>query len=217
MKKKSVLLIGIGRFGKHIAEELNKLGHDVMAVDRDESRLNKVMPLVTNGQIGDSTSEEFLSGLGVKNYDVCIVAIGGDFQGSLETTCLLKDMGARKIISRAERDGQAKLLMRNGADEVVFPEKQLAAWTAVRCCSDHILDYIEIDPTCSIFEISVPDDWVGKSIAGIDVRRKYKLNVIAVKERNKIDSTFAPDVPLNKKQSLFILGTYDGIKKIIHS
>ena len=217
MKKKSVLLIGLGRFGKHIAEKLNELGHDVMAVDRDESRVNKIMPLVTNGQIGDSSSEEFLSTLGIKNYDVCIVAIGGDFQSSLETTCLLKDMGARKVISRAERDGQAKLLIRNGADEVVFPEKQLAAWTAIRCCSDHILDYIEIDSSCSIFEISVPEVWVGKSIAEIDVRKKYKLNIVAIKSGSKIDPSFTPDMKLGKDQALYVFGSYDSIKKIIHS
>lgn len=217
MRKKSILLIGLGRFGRHIAEKLNQLGHDVMAVDHSEERVNKVMPFVTNGLIGDSTSEVFLSELGVKNYDVCIVAIGGDFQGSLETTCLLKDMGARRIISRAERDGQAKLLIRNGADEVVYPEKQLANWTAIRCCSEHILDYIEIGENCSIFKISVPEGWVGKSIAEIDVRRKYKLNVVAVQEGDKIDPAFAPDVPLKEKQTLFVLGDYDGIKKIIHS
>lgn len=217
MRKKSVLLIGLGRFGRHIAEKLNQLGHDVMAVDHSEERVNKVMPFVTNGLIGDSTSEVFLNELGVKNYDVCIVAIGGDFQGSLETTCLLKDMGAKRIISRAERDGQAKLLIRNGADEVVYPEKQLATWTAIRCCSEHILDYIEIGENCSIFKISVPEGWVGKSIAEIDVRRKYKLNIVAVQEGDKIDPAFAPDVPLNEKQTLFILGDYDGIKKIIHS
>ena len=217
MRKKSILLIGLGRFGRHIAEKLNQLGHDVMAVDHSEERVNKVMPFVTNGLIGDSTSEVFLSELGVKNYDVCIVAIGGDFQGSLETTCLLKDMGARRRISRAERDGQAKLLIRNGADEVVYPEKQLANWTAIRCCSEHILDYIEIGENCSIFKISVPEGWVGKSIAEIDVRRKYKLNVVAVQEGDKIDPAFAPDVPLKEKQTLFVLGDYDGIKKIIHS
>ena len=132
MKKKSILLIGLGRFGKHIALKLNELGHEIMAVDHDEEKVNEIMPIVTNGLIGDSTNELFLRSLGVDNYDVCIVTIGGDFQSSLETTCLLKELGAQKVVSRAERDGQAKFLLRNGADEIVYPEKQLASWMAIR-------------------------------------------------------------------------------------
>ena len=132
MKKKSVLLIGLGRFGRHLAVKLNDLGHDVMAIDDDEERINDVIELVTNAQIGDSTNIHFLKKLGVENYDICIVTISGDFQSSLETTSLLKELGAKKVISRAERDGQAKFLLRNGADEIVYPEKQLANWTAIR-------------------------------------------------------------------------------------
>ena len=138
MKKKSVLLIGLGRFGRHLAVKLNDLGHDVMAVDDDEERINDVIELVTNAQIGDSTNIHFLKKLGVENYDICIVTISGDFQSSLETTSLLKELGPKKVISRAERDGQAKFLLRNGADEIVYPEKQLAYWTAIRYTSDHI-------------------------------------------------------------------------------
>ena len=142
---KSVLLIGLGRFGQHIAQKLYDLGHQVMAVDSDEERVNTVLPFVTNAQIGDSTSEEFLSTLGIGNFDACIVTIGDDFQNSLETTDLLKELGARKIIARASRGVQEKFLRRSGADEVVYPEKQLAAWTAIRCTSEYILDYIELD------------------------------------------------------------------------
>lgn len=123
---KSVLLIGLGRFGKHIAMELKALNHQVMAVDTREERVEEVLPYVTSAQIGDSTNEEFLSSLGVRNFDVCIVAIGNDFQSSLETTSLLKELGARMVVSRAARDVQAKFLLRNGADEVVYPERQLA-------------------------------------------------------------------------------------------
>lgn len=142
---KSVLLIGLGRFGRHVALKLEELNHQVMAIDKCEERVDAVLPYVTNAQIGDSANEEFLKTLGVRNYDVCIVAIGGDFQSSLETTSLLKELGAKLVISRAERDVQAKFLRRNGADEVVYPEKQVASWTAIRYTSDHILDYIEID------------------------------------------------------------------------
>ena len=142
---KSILLIGLGRFGRHIAEELNKLGHEVMAVDENEDRVNAVLSIVTNAQIGDSTNAEFLEALGVRNFDVCIVAISGNFQSSLETTSLLKELGAKMVVSRAERDVQAKFLLRNGADEVLYPEKQLAKWAAIRYGSDHVLDYIELD------------------------------------------------------------------------
>ena len=101
---KSVLLIGLGRFGRSIAEKLNEMHHQIMAVDRDESRVNDILPLVTDAQIGDSTNEAFLRSLGVDNYDVCFVAIGEDFQSSLETTSLLKELGAKKVVSRASRE-----------------------------------------------------------------------------------------------------------------
>ena len=136
---KSILLIGLGRFGRHIALKLNALNHQVMAIDHNEERVNALLPFVTNAQIGDSTNEEFLAALGVGNYDACIVAIGDNFQNSLETTYLLKELGARKIIARASKEMQEKFLLRNGADEVVYPEKQLAAWQAILGPSNHFL------------------------------------------------------------------------------
>ena len=139
---KTVLLVGLGRFGRHIAMKLNELHHQVMAVDKNEERVEALLPYVTNAQIGDSTNEEFLKSLGVRNFDLCIVTIGSDFQSSLETTSLLKELGAKLVVSRAARDVQAKFLLRNGADEVVYPEKQIAKWTAIRYSADHILDYI---------------------------------------------------------------------------
>lgn len=213
MKKKSILLIGLGRFGKHIAIKLNELGHEIMAVDHDEEKVNDIMPIVTNGQIGDSTNETFLKSLGVDNYDVCIVTIGGDFQSSLETTSLLKELGAKKVVSRAERDGQAKFLLRNGADEIVYPEKQLASWMAIRYSADHILDYIELNETCSIFEVSVPKSWIGKSIIEIDIRKKYNINIIAIKENGKINATVMPNTILTENKTLFVLGEYKALQK----
>ena len=133
---KSILLIGLGRFGRHIAENLYELKHQVMAVDKKEDRVNAVLDFVTNAVIGDSTNEEFLKSLGVGNYDICMVCIGDDFQSSLETTSLLKELGAKKVVSRAARDVHAKFLLRNGADEVVYPERQLAKWSAIRYTSD---------------------------------------------------------------------------------
>lgn len=216
MKKKSILLIGLGRFGRHIATKLNELGHEIMAVDHDEEKVNDVMPFVTNGQIGDSTNEAFLQSLGIDNYDVCIVTIGGDFQSSLETTCLLKELGAKKVVSRAERDGQAKFLLRNGANEIVYPEKQLASWMAIRYSSDHILDYIELGESCSIFEVSVPKSWIGKSILQIDIRKKFNINIIAIKENGKINGTVTPDIILTENKTLLVLGEYKDLQKCFH-
>ena len=128
---KSILLIGLGRFGRHIAIKLNEMGHEIMAIDTDEQRVNETLPIVTSALIGDSTNPDFLSSLGVRNFDACIVAIGDDFQNSLETASLLKELGARRVVARASTDVQEKFLLRNGADEVVYPEKQLAAWRCV--------------------------------------------------------------------------------------
>lgn len=160
---KNILLVGVGRFGRHIAVQLAQLGHQVMAVDTSEDRINDVLPFVTNAQIGDSTNADFLRTLGIGNYDVCIVTISGNFQNSLETTSLLKELGAKCVVSRAERDVQAKFLLRNGADHVVYPEKQVAKWAAIRYSSNHIFDYIEIDDQHAIFEVEVPEAWRGKT------------------------------------------------------
>lgn len=213
MKTKSVLLIGLGRFGKYIAMKLHELGHEVMGVDENEERVNDAMPYVTDGQIGDSTNEALLKSLGVKNYDVCIVTIGGDFQSSLETTCLLKELGAQKVVSRAEQDVQAKFLLRNGADEIIYPEKQLATWAAIRYSSDHILDYIELGDSCSIFEVSVPSAWEGKSVVEIDIRRKYNVNIIATKKNGKINAVVTADTVLSAEETLLVLGEYKAMRK----
>ncbi|MBQ9967429.1 MAG: TrkA family potassium uptake protein [Oscillospiraceae bacterium] len=213
---KSILLIGLGRFGKHMALQLNQLGHQVMGVDHDEERVNDAMDIVTNAQIGDSTNEEFLRSLGVDNYDVCVVAIGNDFQSSLETTCSLKELGARFVVSRAERDGQAKFLLRNGADEVVYPEKQVAKWAAIRYGSDHILDYIELDDTHSIFEVSVPKSWIGLSIGQLDIRRKYNINIMAVKENGKMNVSVTPDIVLTQEKTMLVIGEYKALQKCFH-
>ena len=213
MKRKSILLIGLGRFGKHIATKLAELGNEIMAVDKDEKRINEIINIVTNAQIGDSTNELFLKQLGVDNYDVCIVAIANDFQSSLETTSLLKELGAKKVVSRAERDGQAKFLLRNGADEIVYPEKQLASWMAIRYSSDHILDYIEIDSSCSIFEVKTPKDWYDKTIGQIDIRKKYGINIIAIKDKGIANISISPDTLLKKENTLLVLGEYKKVKK----
>lgn len=213
---KSILLVGLGRFGRHVAQKLDELHHQVMAVDKQESRVNAVLPYVANAQIGDSTNEDFLMSLGVRNFDVCIVAIGDDFQSSLETTSLLKDLGARMVVARAARDRHAKFLLRNGADEIVYPEKQLAAWTAIRYSSDHILDYIELDKDYAMLEIAIPKSWEGKTIAQLDIRRKYNINIMAMKKAGKMNLNISPDTELTSDETLLVLGNNHDIQKCFH-
>ena len=210
---KNILLIGLGRFGRHIALQLNKLGHEVMAVDSNEERVNEILPIVTNAQIGDSTNTEFLKSLGIGNFDVCIVTIGGNFQNSLETTSLLKELGAKLVVSRAERDVQEKFLLRNGADEVVYPEKQVANWAAIRYTADHIRDYIEVDEAHAIFEVEVPKGWIGKTVGELDIRRKYSINIMATKENGKINMAVSPETVLTDNITLLVLGAYKELQK----
>lgn len=210
---KNILLIGLGHFGKHIAMELNQLGHEIMAVDENEEKVNDVLPYVTNAQIGDSTDSDFLESLGIRNFDVCIVTMSGNFQNSLETTSLLKELGAEFVVSAAKRDVQEKFLLRNGADKVVYPEKQMAKWTAIRYTSDHILDYIEVDDSNAIFEVHVPDNWIGKSIGRIDIRRKYNINILALKEYGKLNMAITPDTVLSSNITLLVLGDYKSLQK----
>lgn len=210
---KNVLLIGIGNFGSLIAKQLNELGHQTMAVDKNEDCINEIMPYVTNAQIGDSTNEAFLRTLGVGNYDVCIVAIGGDFQSSLETTSLLKELGAKTVVARADREVQAKFLLRNGADEVVNPAKQMAKWTAIRYTANHILDYIMLDDKYAIFEVGVPKDWAGKTVKELDVRKKYGVTITAIKENGHLQPAVSPDEILTEKKTMLVLGEYKAIQK----
>ena len=199
---KSILLVGLGKFGKHIALQLHQLGHHVMGVDHNEDRINDTIDIMTNAQIGDSTNEEFLRSLGVDNYDVSIVTIGNDFQSSLETTCLLKELGAKFVVSRAE--------------EVVYPEKQVAKWAAIRYTSNHILDYIELDESHSIFEVTIPKEWIGMSIGQIDIRKKYNINIIAVKDKGQTNVSVTPDTILTADRTMLVLGEDKALQKCFH-
>ena len=210
---KNILIIGLGRFGKHIAMQLNQMGHEIMAVDLNEERVEKVLPFVTNAQIGDSTDAEFLKSLGIGNYDICFVTIGGSF----ETTSLLKELGARLVISRAERDVHEKFLLRNGADKVVYPEKQVAKWASIRYADDHILDYMEVDASHAIFEVEIPYEWIGKTIGKLDIRKKHNINILAVKnEGGEISVAISADTVLNDGSTLLVLGDYKTIQKCFH-
>lgn len=210
---KSVLLIGLGKFGKHVAKELKILGHEVMAIDDDEEKVNEALPYVTNAQIGDGTSEEFLRTLGVRDFDVCIVTISDDFQSSLEVTSLLKELGAKLVISRAERDGQEKFLLRNGADEVVYPEKQLAKWTAIRYTSSHILEYVSLDDENAIFEVDMPEHWIGKTVGQIDIRKKYGITIMGVRHEGKLKMSITTETVFSQEDTLLVLGNYKDLQR----
>lgn len=213
---KSILLIGLGRFGRHIAMKLDELHHQVMAIDRNEERVDAILPYVTNAQIGDATKEGFMESLGVRNFDVCIVAIGDNFQSSLEATSLLSELGAKYVVSRAARDVHAKFLLKNGADEVIYPEKQMAEWAAIRYSADHILDYVELDDEHAIFEISVPENWVGRTVGQLDIRNKHNINIMAFKHQGVMNLNIKSDTPVPENNTMLVLGNIRDIQKCFH-
>lgn len=196
--------------------KLNDLNHQVMAVDSNEECINAILPYVTSAQIGDSTHADFISSLGIKDYDACIVAIGDSFQNSLETTCLLKELGAKKVIARASTEMQEKFLLRNGADEVVYPEKQLAAWTAIRCASENILDYTQLDEEYAIYEMAVPSHWHGKTVQEQAFRKKYGINVLGIRSGGKLNMNILPDTILQRETSILVLGQEKAVHKCFH-
>ena len=216
LSMKSVLLVGVNRFGSLLAKQLHDQGLEIMAIDRDEERINNILPLVTDAQIGDSTNEAFLRSLGVNNFDVCIVTIGSDFQSSLETTSLLKELGGKLVVSRADRDLQAKLLLRNGADEVINPEKQIAEWAAIRYASSRILDYFRLDDEHAIYEVPIPAEWARKTVGQIDIRKKYGLNILAVRENGKMNLTVTADTVLSSDETMLVLGEHRSVRKCFH-
>ena len=212
---KTVLLIGLGRFGTNVAQKLYELKHEVMALDIHEERINAILPVVTRAQIGNSTDIELLRSLGVEDYDVCIVTIK-DFADSLQTVSLLKELGAKAVVARAVDEVHEKFLLRNGADETVYPEKQLATWTAVCFTSNHVFDYVRLDDEHSIFEVTIPDEWEGKTIEQLAVRRKHGLNIMAVKEESGLNMQITPDMVLTRNKHILVLGTIKNIKKIFN-
>ncbi|MET0016769.1 NAD-binding protein [Oscillibacter sp.] len=212
---KSILIIGLGRFGKHMAMKLTELHHEVLAVDQNESRVNEVLPYVTNAQIGDSTNEQFIRSLGVRNFDVCVVAIGDDFQSSLETTALLKDCGAPRVVARAARDVHAKFLLRNGADEVVYPEKETAIRAAVKYSSEHIFDYVELATGFSIYETDVPPEWIGKTVVQLAVRQKSHVSILAVRKDGVLSPLPGPDHIFAADERVFMLGADQDVMRLL--
>ena len=178
----SMLVIGLGRFGENLAKSLSELGCEVMVVDNDEAHVNAIAPYVTRAVIGDCMDEQVLRALGVSEFDVCFVCISQFFQSSLEITSLLKELGAKCVVSKTDRELHEKFLRKLGADAVVYPERDMARRTAIRYSMPSALDYIELTPEYAVFEIAVPGTWVGKSLRELDVRAKFQVNIIAIKE-----------------------------------
>lgn len=213
---KNILIIGLGRFGKHLATKFIELGDEVMVVDRDEEAVHAMMNTVNFAQIGDCTKEEVLRSLGVNNFDVCFVCMGSDFQSSLEITDLLRSLGAKYIVSKAGRDIHAKFLLKNGADEIVYPEKDMAAKVAVKFSSNHLVDYFEISKDVAIYEIYVPANWKNRSIKDLDVRAKFGINILAVREKSgELNSNPGPDFVFEEDERMIVLGTQKNVKKFI--
>ena len=209
---KSVLIIGAGQFGTHIAKRMEELRCEVMVVDINEECINDIMSYVTSAKIGDGTNEEFLRTLGIDNFDVCFVTLGRHFQTSLETTSLLSELGAKKVISRATNDVQMKFLLRNGADEVVYPEKQTALRIATKYASDTILDYFHLENDIYIYELKVPKEWCGKKLGQIDIRKKYNINVLTIKRNTEVLIP-SGDTVIQLGDVAFVLGESRNIQK----
>ena len=211
---KSILVIGIGRFGKHLCQDLVENGNDVMAVDEREENLEEILPIVTSAKIGDCTKEEVLRSFGVRNFDICFVCIGTNFQSSLEVTNLLKEMGAKYVISKATRDIQAKFLLKNGADEVVYPDRDIAKRMATRVSTSHVYDYVEMGQY-SIYEIQPLEEWIGKTIREVDFRAKYNVSIMGTKRGDETSLMITPEHIFEKEEHLIVIGKKEDIDRIL--
>lgn len=212
---KTVLIIGLGRFGRRLATRMAELGNEVMIVDQNAEIVEKLLPYVTDGKIGDCTDEEVLRSLGVNNFDICFVCTGNSFQSSLEITDQLKTLGAKRIISKADRDIQAKFLLKNGADEVVYPNRDIADKVAVRCSMNNVFDYVELSQGYSIYEIPPLTKWIGKSIKDLDIRQRYKISVISTKEEGSLNMLPGPDHIISGSEHLVVIGLQKDIDHIL--
>jgi len=211
---KSILVIGMGRFGKHIARKMTELNNDVMIIDINEAIIEELAPNFTDAQIGDCTNEVVLKSLGVRNFDICIVAIGSNFQSSLEITSLLKELGAKYVVSKASRDIQAKFLLKNGADEVVYLEREMAEKLAIRFSARNVFEFIELTHEYAIFEIPISESWLGKSIASIDIRRKHHITILAIKNKETINLMPNSDYIFTSGDHVVVIGKPEDILRL---
>ncbi len=212
---KSILIVGIGRFGTHLTKQLAKLGNEIMIIDKSEKQLENLLPLVVDAKIGDCSDEKVLKSLDIPSFDICFVCIGGDFQSSLEITNLLREYGAKYIVSKADTDLHSKFLIKNGADEVIYPDSDIAEKVAVAYSSDQVFDYIELANGYSIYEIVPEKKWVGKSIREVNVREKYDINIIAIKIEDNMELNISPDYIFKAEEHLLVIGHRDVIAQLV--
>ena len=210
---RSVLIIGMGEFGKHLAYRLLDLKADVCIVDSDKDIINVLSDDFAHAYVCDCTQDVALKDLGISSFDVCVVAVGQDFQASLEITSKLKEFGAKHIISKSASDLQSKFLKMAGADEAVYPEKDIANKTAIKCSATNLLDVFEISDQYSVSEILVRPEWIGKALKESNIRNKYDLNVVAIKNNEEI---IIPDANyvIRADDSLFVFGKSTTAKKL---
>lgn len=214
MAKKQYAIIGMGRFGSSIARSLSKLGFEVLAIDSSEQRIQEVVSMVTHAVSADCTDEEALKALGIRNFDVVVVAIGQDIQASILTTLILKDLGVPMIVAKAQNELHGKVLSKIGADKVVFPERDMGTRVAHNLISPNILDYIELSENHSIVEMRATGPLLGQSLIELDIRAKYGCNVMAIKNNGDIDISPRPTYPLQDGDILVIVGQNDDLKKM---
>lgn len=212
---KSFLIIGMGKFGHHMCQNLAALGNEIMAVDEIDEKVEDVVDIVTSAKIGDCTKMDVLESFGVNNFDACIVCIGDNFQSSLEITYNLAELGARYIISLASTDIHAKFLLRNGANQVIYPERDMADRLAVSISNDSIFDYIRISDEYSIMEITPLKSWIGKNIIQANIRAKHHINVLAVKDSQGRVSMPGVEYIFNLDDHVMIMGKQDDIDKLV--
>ena len=212
---KSILLIGMGRFGRHLCKNLSQLGNQVMIVDEKEENLEEMLPYVVSAKIGDCTNENVLKSLGISNFDLCFVCIGTNFQSSLEITSLVKELGGRHVVSKANRDIHAKFLLRNGADEVIYPDRDIAEKLAVRYSANHVFDYIELTEEYSIYEIPPLPEWTGKTIKELDIRNRYGIHILGTKANGKAKLMPGASYVICQEEHLMVIGKKEDVDRIL--
>ena len=212
---KSILIIGMGRFGRHLCKNLSQLGNQVMIVDEKEENLEEMLPYVVSAKIGDCTNENVLKSLGISNFDLCFVCIGTNFQISLDITSLVKELGGRHVVSKANRDIHAKFLLRNGADEVIYPDRDIAEKLAVRYSANHVFDYIELTEEYSIYEIPPLPEWTGKTIKELDIRNRYGIHILGTKANGKAKLMPGASYVICQEEHLMVIGKKEDVDRIL--
>lgn len=210
--KKSFAVIGLGSFGRSVAEELIALEADVLLIDNREDRINKISKIAQNAVICDSTDEEALKDLGIGNIDHVVVCIGNDVQASILTTLIVKDLGVKQVTVKVLNDYHAKVVERIGAEEIIYPEKQMGKRFARRIISDSILEVLELTNDFSYVEVNTPEKFVGKTIIELDVRRNFGVNVVSVKRADTIITPTAAG-EIEEGDVLMIVGSNKEIAK----